>query len=206
MLQAIEVIKVLTGLGSTMHDKILMYDALSCSFIGFKKPFRRKTCAVCGPDATIQSMDESMGASRAARGPADFRLFRAQSDNEIDAANLPLDLCVSCSAFDTVRRSAEQHVLLDVRVERQFAMVSLRGSVNIPLERLHDQLSDVERLSDGRKVVYCVCRRGIASARATRIIADAIDSGHYPGIRSVRNISGGLAAWAKEVDTSFPLY
>merc|ERR1712238_215415 len=37
ILQATEVLKILTG-GETMHDRLLMYDSLRCSFLNVKKP------------------------------------------------------------------------------------------------------------------------------------------------------------------------
>jgi adenylyltransferase/sulfurtransferase len=56
MLQAIEVIKVITGIGSVMHDRLMMYDSLHCSFINVKKPPARHNCAVCSSDSTIKTL------------------------------------------------------------------------------------------------------------------------------------------------------
>ena len=88
------------------------------------------------------------------------------------------------------------HILLDVRVERQFDMCSLPAAINIPLASLPDH---IEELSSSNKPIYCLCRRGIFSVEATRILSEA-------GIPSVHNVTGGLLSWSKEVDPDFPIY
>jgi adenylyltransferase/sulfurtransferase len=95
--------------------------------------------------------------------------------------------------------------LLDVRVRRQFEMCSLsQDAINVPLANLPEELERVAELSNGVKPVYCLCRRGIASSEATRILVEATKS--HPGIFSPKNIRGGLVAWSNEVDPSFPIY
>jgi adenylyltransferase/sulfurtransferase len=195
-----------------MHDKMLMYDALQCCFLRVKKPGRRKTCAVCGPDAWIKCMEDSLraslvdniGAPTAVVKQAGFLLNKEGIPAKTTSSTLPTISCFDY--FKLIVKAAAHHVLLDVRVAQQYAIVSLKDSVNIPLENLHIKLAEVERLSEGKKAVYCICRRGIASSEATRIIMDAIASGKYPHIHSVINITGGLIAWSNEVDTDFPLY
>lgn len=91
------------------------------------------------------------------------------------------------------------------RVSRQFEMCSLNDSINLPLEHLREQLDRVSELSRGQLPVYCLCRRGVASAEATRIIKECIDDGKGR-IHSVYNIYGGLRAWVETVDDSFPQY
>ena len=51
VMQATEVIKVLTGVGETMEGFLVMYDAMTCRFVRVRKSGRRKSCVVCGePD------------------------------------------------------------------------------------------------------------------------------------------------------------
>lgn len=215
VLQAVEVIKVLTGIGHVVHDKLLMYDSLECSFLRIKKPPRRKNCAVCSPtNATIRCMEDSENSLTSVRGPSVCGI-------DGDAAPpvgtvMPLlapERNVSCAEFhDQVREKNVPHVLLDVRVPRQYEMCSLDRSVNLPLEQLMDdgdcdgELRKIEEMSGGTRPVYCLCRRGIASAEATRIIQEAIEEKRFPGIHSVYNLRGGLNSWVRNVDPNFPQY
>lgn len=178
-----------------MYDRLLMYDSLQCSFLRIKKPPKQPKCPICGPEATIKSMENSENVSRAARGP---------SCNFYSPPSILDSLQVSCKEYKEIREEGKPHVLLDVRVREQFELCCLEGAVNVPLGSLEDQLRLVEDLSDGTKTVYCVCRRGIASVKATNILIEAALK--HPRIHSTKNVKGGLNSWREEVDGSFPKY
>jgi adenylyltransferase/sulfurtransferase len=204
VLQAVETIKILTGIGETMHDRLLMYDSLQCSFLSVKKPRKQTKCPVCGPEATIKSMEDSRNSLQAARGPTGV-VDNGKHISLNVPPPLPDELIVTCREYSKVRNEVEPHFLLDVRVKKQYDMCALDGAVNIPLARLQDELDEIERLSDGTRPVYCICRRGIFSVEAAKILLTAAETTH-PRIHSVRNIAGGLTAWHEEVDDSFPKY
>ena len=197
-LQAVEAIKVVTGIGNVMHDRLMMYDALHCSFLNIKKPPAKRNCAVCSSDATIKSMKDSAESLEKVRGPS--VCSRHNSDGLSPEQN------ISCDDYNTVRKEGKPHVLLDVRVTRQFEICSLEGSVNLPLEQLTSEIDQVQKLSHGELPVYCLCRRGVASAEAVNILQKAKDDESSKGIHSVYNISGGLNSWVSNVDSSFPSY
>ena len=198
-LQAVEVVKVITGIGNVMHDRLMMYDSLNCSFLNIKKPPPKRNCAVCSSnEPTIKSMIDSAESLEKVRGPSACAL--PYSDGLSPNQN------ISCNDYNTVREEGTPHVLLDVRVSRQYEMCSLDGSVNLPLEELVSKLEQVEELSGGKLPVYCLCRRGIASAEAVKVIQKAMDNDQAKGIHSVYNISGGLNSWVANVDSSFPSY
>ena len=221
ILQATETIKVLTRSGSTMHDRLLMYDSLRCSFMNVKKPPPRKDCFVCSKDVIgTRTMEDCKKLSSIARGP---QLLKKAEKNENDkdmhlAAGLTIvessitpEQNISCSEYAKVRKKNIPHLLLDVRVKRQFDMCSLSGAVNVELLKIMNcNKSDFESIisqgdhdnDDDSKVtipIYCICRRGIASTEATRVI-------HKLTKRPVYNIFGGYNAWVKEVDSKFPMY
>eukprot|EP00978_Attheya_sp_CCMP212_P036451 scaffold165419_cov54-Attheya_sp.AAC.2 len=170
-----------------MQDRLLMYDSLRCSFLNIKKPPPNKKCPICGPTPTIRSMQESANMMASVRGP---NVGVASSNTPLSVESVLLaDLSISCRAYDEqIRSQGVPHVLLDVRVKRQYEMCCLGGSINIPLADLEKEAARIAE------------ERGIASAEATRILSE------YPGIHSVQNITGGIQSWVKEVDPSFPLY
>jgi adenylyltransferase/sulfurtransferase len=200
ILQSLEVIKLITGTGTTMHDRLLMYDALRCSFVNIKKPPKSKKCPICSDTASIHSMEDSKSVSELARGPTGA----VEGCELVSPPSIAKDLAIECVEYDKIRKGGDAHVLLDVRVKQQFDMCSLDGAVNIPLEDLQNQLDRLEKLSEGTKPIYCICRRGIASIEATKQIEKVMDE--RSGIHSVKNISGGLKAWSRKVDESFPEY
>ena len=83
-------------------------------------------------------------------------------------------------------RKNPDSILLDVRTEEEYADGHIRGSVNVPLQRIEGIL---EKVTDPRKVIYVYCRSGVRSEKAVTILkqmgyANAIDIG---GILAFRN-------------------
>ena len=186
-----------------MHDRLLMYDSLQCSFLNIKKPPKSLKCSVCGEKPNILTMKDSWSVSQPARGPTCV-VEDAKCPSLVIQPSLPAHLNISCADYASIRDKGEPHILLDVRVRRQFDMCSLQGAINIPLANLPGELELVAELSNGVKPVYCLCRRGIASTEATRILSEATKS--HPNICSPKNIKGGLTAWSDKVDPFFPKY
>jgi rhodanese-related sulfurtransferase len=85
--------------------------------------------------------------------------------------------------------------LLDVREPHELEISALPNAVNIPLGQLASRLSELNSADD--MVVFC--KGGTRSARALELLASA-------GFKKVKNLKGGINAWAKEVDKSLPLY
>jgi adenylyltransferase and sulfurtransferase len=179
-----------------------MYDSLGCSFHRIKKPAKQPKCPVCGPEAVIRSMEDSDDQSLT-RGPS-CSIGSNQSTANSSTQELPPRLVVTCEVYNELRERGQPHILLDVRVEEQFTLCSLDGAVNIPLDSLSENLNRVEQLSNGIYPIYCICRRGLASVTATKILSDAIPT--HPRIHSVANVRGGLDLWRRRVDSSFPKY
>ena len=70
------------------------------------------------------------------------------------------------------------------------------GAINIPLNNLASRMTD---LRNDAETIYIICRRGIASVTATKLLLKA-------GFNNVRNINGGLDKWSQDVDPSLPMY
>jgi len=174
-----------------------MYDSMQCSFMRIKKPPRRVNCDVCGPNASITSMEKSAETTKTARGPSCTHSYSPTS--QLDESHE-----ISTAEYFQVRERNEPHILLDVRVPEQVDLCALSGSVNIPLKSLLARLDEVEHLCDGRKTVYCICRRGVLSVAATQLLHT--ESAAHPKIKSVINVKGGLESWRRHVDPSFPTY
>ena len=201
ILQAVETIKIITGAGDVLSDRLLMYDSSECSFIRIKKPPKQQKCPVSGTNPTITSMEESFAASEKARGPSCSAMIMSREE-------ISDSMQISCEEYDRVRHAGEDHILLDVRVKEQYDLVALPGAINIPLpsilQSLPQKMNEISNLADGSKPIYCICRRGIASVTATNIISKAANE--YPNLSSVKNVTGGLNSWRSKVDETFPKY
>lgn len=91
--------------------------------------------------------------------------------------------------------SRPRPVLLDVREEWEYRHCHLPDSQLIPMGTVPGRLHEIDR---GRDVVV-VCHHGIRSYQVARFLE------HHGFIR-IYNLSGGVAAWSRDVDPSLPTY
>jgi len=218
ILQAVEVLKILTATSNTitaanndaataniLTDHLLLYDAAQAQFWRWKKPPRQAaTCALCGDQPTIRSLDDTRTSLATVRGPATAQCRACPEPQAWD---------VSCREYYDRQQqqgaaSSEPHLLLDVRVPAQFALCHLPRAVNLPLRDIVEDVDQVRKLIDSDNnnndnntdfPIYCVCRRGIASVTAAQLL-------RAHGWTRVYNLRQGLDAWRRDVDPSFPKY
>ena len=79
-------------------------------------------------------------------------------------------------------------VILDVREPWEWEVVHLEGAVHVPLGELPSRLAEL----DPRAAIVTVCHHGVRSRRAQELLSAA-------GFARVRNLAGGIDAWAEEV-------
>jgi rhodanese-related sulfurtransferase len=86
-------------------------------------------------------------------------------------------------------------LLLDVREPWEF------DHCHIPNARLEPMGSIPNRLAelDAQRETVVICHHGVRSYHVARFL-------EHNGFKNVINLSGGVDAWAKEVDRTMPLY
>lgn len=85
--------------------------------------------------------------------------------------------------------------LIDVREPWEYQTCSIEGSELMPMSRITGNL---DRLDPNREIVV-ICHHGIRS----RQVAYYLES---RGFSNLINLSGGIDAWAREVDPDMPTY
>ncbi|MHB1353260.1 MAG: rhodanese-like domain-containing protein [Thiobacillus sp.] len=86
-------------------------------------------------------------------------------------------------------------ILLDVRERWEWELCRLPGAILIPMGELAARAAELDR--DAETVV--ICHHGVRSFHAARFLEAA-------GFGNVVNLSGGVAAWADEVDPAMARY
>lgn len=86
-------------------------------------------------------------------------------------------------------------LLLDVREPSEFSICRIDGAQLIPMRQVPNKIADLDH--DRETVV--ICHHGIRSHQV------AIFLERY-GFSKLINLSGGVAAWAREIDPSMPTY
>ena len=179
-IQATEALKVLLGIGSPLTGKLLLYNALDMSF-DFVTLKKNPNCRVCGPNADITE-------------PIDYEQFCGVPGHDHDEGSAGADWDITAPQLS--QRMQHNHLkLLDVREPHELEISALPNAVNIPLGTLAAHLSELDSAED--MVVFC--KSGTRSARALELLVSA-------GFKKVKNLKGGINAWAQEVDKSLPIY
>ena len=92
-------------------------------------------------------------------------------------------------------KNGEDILVVDVRERLERAICRIDGSVAIPLGELPQRLSEI----DSSKRIVTQCHTGVRSLHALQVLRAA-------GFADVRNLEGGIEAWALEIDPEMPRY
>ncbi len=84
--------------------------------------------------------------------------------------------------------------LLDVREEDERKICSL-GGLLIPIDELSRRLGELDR----NREIIVYCRSGSRSAMAVEFLISR-------GFKNVKNLAGGILAWAMQIDPTMPTY
>jgi molybdopterin/thiamine biosynthesis adenylyltransferase/rhodanese-related sulfurtransferase len=186
-LQATEALKVLLGIGEPMIGRLLLYNALDMSFdfVKLKKNYE-EFCGVPGRDHD----EGSAGGGWDITAVELAECIRAERSRSVERSAKSDGESLS---FDYVQDA--KLVLLDVREPHELEISALPNAVNIPLGQLAGRLSEL----DSAQEMVIFCKAGTRSARALELLVSA-------GFKKVKNLKGGINAWAKDVDEKLPVY
>jgi sulfur-carrier protein adenylyltransferase/sulfurtransferase len=180
-LQATEALKLILGIGEPLIGRLLLYNALDMSF-EFVKLKKNPKCKVCGPDPEVTEL-------------IDYEAFCGVPGHDHEDGTVGGGWDISASELAQRMQQNNHLVLLDVREPHELEISALDGVTNIPLGQLAARLSELD--SADEMVVFC--KAGTRSARALELLLSA-------GFRKVKNLKGGINAWAREVDPGLPIY
>lgn len=181
-MQALEAIKLLTGIGTPLLGKLLHVDTLSMRFRTFTLR-RDPECPVCGTSPSITE-------------PIDYEGFCGMPSFSPNTMNPPPQVpTLTVQDLDQLRKAGTPHFLLDVREPDEFQTARIEGSTLIPLASLPLRTNEVPK--DKQIVVHC--KLGGRSAKAVAFLLEN-------GFTNVWNVAGGITAWSEQVDPKIPKY
>jgi adenylyltransferase/sulfurtransferase len=183
-IQATEGVKLLLGQGKPLVGRLLLYDALQMSFREFKVR-RDPNCPVCGDRPTVTKL-------------IDYEQFcgvRGQESPAPGGTTMPAGGEIAPEELKRRLDAGEDVFVLDVRNPPEYAICHIAGSTLIPLPALPQRLGELDR---GRELVVH-CKSGMRSQQAIGILRQA-------GFSNLKNLTGGILAWADKVDPSMPKY
>ena len=178
LIQATEVIKLILGKGESLAGRLLLIDALGMKFRELKLR-KNVDCPVCSAHPSIRKL-------------IDYEQFCG-----IEPERPPLNAQAEITATQLKREldSGKPPFLLDVRNPNEYQIARIPGAYLVPLQQLPARLKELDPSRD----IVVHCRTGVRSARAIEIMRAA-------GFQKLRNLKGGIHAWADEVDPTVVKY
>jgi adenylyltransferase/sulfurtransferase len=181
VMQAIEAIKLIVGVGDPIMGRLIHFDALKMKFREFKLRKDPK-CPVCGDHPSITEL-------------VDYEQFcgipQAKAAEEAEA-HVPT---ITVGELKAKLNSGEKFVLLDVREPFEYDICRIPGSRLIPLGQLPSRMSELDSADE----IVLQCKSGARSARALKLLQEA-------GFGKLSNVEGGILAWSEKIDSSVPKY
>ncbi len=178
VIQATETIKLILGSGDPLIGRLLLIDALGMKFRELKLR-KNPDCPACGTHRTITKL-------------IDYNEFCGIRGEESD-----VDVNVPEMQVEELKQkldAGEDIFVLDVREPHEYQICNIGGHL-IPLGDLPKRVNEL----DSSREIVAHCRSGMRSAKAVDFLKQA-------GFKKVRNLAGGILAWADRVDPKMPKY
>ncbi len=195
VIQATEVIKLILGIGEPLIGRLLLVDALGMNFRTLKLR-KNPECPACGTNPTVTELidyDQFCGIAKPTGvGPLEVAHDAAVANAAV-VDGIPQ---ISVKTLKQKLDAKEEVFVLDVREPHEYPIANL-GAPLIPVGSLAGRLSEIAAQKDREVVVHC--RSGARSQKAALVLKEA-------GFTKVSNLTGGILAWADEIDPSMPKY
>src|SRR5438132_6131468 len=178
VIQATEVIKLILGKGEPLIGRLLLVDALGMNFRTLKLR-KNPDCPACGTHPTVTEL-------------IDYDQFCGiRGEETLVTSNVPE---MQVEELKRALDAGEDIFVLDVREPHEYQICNIGGHL-IPLGELPKRVHEL----DSSREIVAHCRSGVRSAKAVDFLRQA-------GFRKVRNLAGGILAWADRVDPKMPKY
>jgi adenylyltransferase/sulfurtransferase len=181
-IQTTEAIKLIAGIGEPLIGQLMIYDALEMSYRKIKVRKDPK-CPLCSDKPTQTTL------------LPDYEAFCGVLS---DAAEVAVkDSTISVTELKAKIDNKDKFLLIDVREPSEFEIVKIPGAILIPKQGFLDGSALAGLPQD--KPIILHCKSGVRSAECLAILKSA-------GFADATHVSGGVVAWAKQIDTSLPVY
>jgi sulfur-carrier protein adenylyltransferase/sulfurtransferase len=179
-IQATEILKLALGKGSSLLGRLLLFNALDMTFRELK--LRRDTqCPLCGENPTITQL-------------IDYEMFCGITPEPETPAQNPDEVTV----HDLKKALADPKLgikVIDVREPDEYQIAHIDGVPLVPLSTLAQRFTEL----DPNHLYYIHCKSGVRSMKALKFLREQ-------GFKHLKNVKGGISAWADEIDHNVPKY
>ena len=177
-LQALEAIKIITGIGEVLAGKLLTIDTLHNQYKTFKfSP--RKDNPINGENPSIFKL-------------IDYEEFCNPSHLQVEEKIVSE---ITVQEFQNWIDEKKEFQLIDVREPYEWEIVNLDG-VLIPKSQITDNISKIR--TDIPVIVHC------RTGKRSKEVIQSVTKSHF--FNNLFNLKGGINAYASEIDSNMKIY
>jgi molybdopterin/thiamine biosynthesis adenylyltransferase/rhodanese-related sulfurtransferase len=180
LIQATEILKLILGKGTSLLNRLLLFNALDMQFRELKLR-RDPQCPLCGDHPTITKLIDYQAFCGVAPAPAADSLH----PDEVTVQDLK-------RALDNPHLGVS---VLDVREPQEFQIARIDGAQLVPVSALAQQFTELSPAES----YYIYCHTGRRSLWAVEFL-------RRQGFQSVKSVKGGIDAWSNQIDPTVPKY
>lgn len=184
-LQALEAIKLITGMGEALIGRLLTHDALAQRFQTLELP-RNPRCALCGESPAIRELDAERYTNPTCEP--------GSTSAPVTETEFPLEVSVA-EAQERRTTAPDRTEIIDVREPYELDICQIEGARHIRMREIPEHVGTLPR----DKHLLILCHSGGRSRRVTDFLRTR-------GLNAVSNISGGIDAWAEEIEPGMRRY
>lgn len=179
-IQATEILKLALGKGTSLINRLLLFNALDMKFRELKLR-RDPSCPLCGDHPTIKEL-------------IDYEVFCGIPAATAEPVGNPDEVTVQemKQALDNASLNIK---VIDVREPDEFEIAHIEGVPLLPLSQLQDRFTEL----DPNQSYYLSCKAGVRSLKALGFLREQ-------GFKYLKSVKGGIGAWSDEIDPSVPRY
>jgi adenylyltransferase/sulfurtransferase len=177
-IQANEVIKLIVGGGDSLTGRLLLFDSWKMKFRELKLD-KDPRCPICGKEPSIHAL-------------IDYEQFCGLKKSDTEA---PIETITARELKDRLDRK-DPIQIIDTRESHERVIAKFPQAKAIPLGQMARRIDEFDQTIDA----VFICKIGQRSVFAIRALREAGYTGR------LLNLKDGINAWAREVDTSLPVY
>jgi adenylyltransferase/sulfurtransferase len=180
-IQVTEAIKLLAGVGEPLVGRLMIYDALEMNYRQVKVR-KDPDCALCGENPTVTEL-------------IDYESFCGVVSEEAQEA--ALGSTITPKQLKEMQDNNEDILLIDVREQNEYEIVSIPGAVLIPKNEFL-MGNALEKLPQDKKIVLH-CKTGVRSAEVLAVLKAA-------GFANSVHLGSGVIGWVNQIEPEKPVY
>ncbi|HSH14810.1 MAG TPA: molybdopterin-synthase adenylyltransferase MoeB [Verrucomicrobiae bacterium] len=179
-IQATEILKLALGKGTSLINRLLLFNALDMKFRELKLR-RDPSCPLCGDNPTIKEL-------------IDYEVFCGIPSEPAEPTAHPDEVTVH-EMKQALSEPKLNIKVIDVREPDEYEIARVEGVPLFPLSQIEQRFTEL----DPNETYYIHCKAGVRSMKVLNFLREQ-------GFKYVKSVRGGISAWSDEIDPSVPKY